>query len=235
MIRILYCPKDKPVQMNVEVENLQAALRDRSAFIWVDLAGEEAERCEPILRETFGFHPLAVEDALRESHGPKLDEWDDYLYVVLHDIAYHAGDFGHAQLPELDIFLGLNFLVTHHHRPMAGLERLWAVLPRDERMRRNGPDRVLFRLAHELVKDHLDVIEKVSEIVNQIEDRVFSKPSPDIPEQLFALKRMLLEMRRTLGPQREVFNKLARDKLPGIDARDRILFPGLVRSSCPFV
>jgi magnesium transporter len=227
MIRILYCPKDKPVQTNLGVEVLQEVLRDRSALIWLDLAGEETASCEPILRETFRFHPLAVEDALSESHGPKLDEWDDYLYLVLHDIVSHAGDFGHTQLPELDIFLGANFLVTHHQRPIPGLERLWTVLPRDERMRRNGPDRLLFRLAHELVQDHLEVIEKVGEAVNQIEDRVFTKPSPDIPEQLFTLKRMLVDMRRTVGPQREVFNKLARDKLPGIDARDRVYFRDL--------
>jgi len=224
MIRILYCPKEKPCQDELTPEKLPEALRDRSGLIWVDMAGEETARCEPVLRRTFGFHPLAVEDALSEAHVPKLDEWDDYIYLVLHDIVYHAGDFGHAHLPELDIFLGQNYLVTHHHEMIPALERVWTILTRDERLRRSGPDHILFRLSHELVKNHLEVIEKVEEVVNEIEDRVFDNPSPDIPEQLFALKRMLLQMRRTVSPQREVFNKLARDKLPGIDTRDRVFF-----------
>ena len=224
MIRILYCPKEKPCQDELTPEDLSEALRDRNGMIWVDMAGEEASRCEPVLRKTFGFHPLAVEDALSEAHVPKLDEWDDYIYLVLHDIVYDAGDFGHTHLPELDIFLGQNYIVTHHQQMIPALERIWITLSRDERLRRGGPDHILFRLSHELVKDHLDVIAQVEDVVNQLEDRVFDRPSPDIPEQLFALKRMLLQMRRTVAPQREVFNKLARDKLPGIDTRDRVFF-----------
>lgn len=224
MIRILYCPKEKICQDDLTPEDLTEVLRDRTGLVWVDMAGEETALCEPVLRKTFGFHPLAVEDALSEAHVPKLDEWDDYIYMVLHDIVYHAGDFGHTHLPELDIFLGQNYIVTHHQQPIPALERIWITLARDERLRRSGPDHILFRLAHELVKDHLDVIEQVELAVNELEDRVFDRPSRDIPEQLFTLKRMLLQMRRTIGPQREVFNKLARDRLPVIDSRDKVFF-----------
>ncbi|NUM45764.1 MAG: magnesium/cobalt transporter CorA [Anaerolineales bacterium] len=224
MIRILYCPRERACQMDMTPEDLPEALRNRAGLLWVDIAGEETAQCEPILRKTFGFHPLAVEDALSEAHVPKLDEWDDYIYLVLHDIVHHAGDYGHTQLPELDIFLGHNYIVTHHQMIIPALERTWVLFSRDERLRQGGPDHILFRLSHELVKDHLDVIAQVEEVVNELEDRVFDKPSPDIPEKLFDLKRMLLQMRRTVGPQREVFNKLARDKLPGVDSRDKVFF-----------
>jgi magnesium transporter len=224
MVEILYFPKDKPIQENVPLERLGAALRDRSGLVWVDLAEEDPAICEPLLKEVFGFHALAVEDALVEAHIPKLDEWDNYLYLVLHDIMFDEGRFWEARFPELDVFLGANYLVTHHQRPIPALTRVWQGILKDERLQSSGPDRVLFRLSHELLFDHGAVIDQVEEIVSGIEDRVFDMPAPDIPESLFTLKRMLLQMRRVIGPQREVFNKLALDRLPGIDARDRVYF-----------
>ena len=79
MIRSLYRSHNGQVYTDLKPDKLTTALQDINGTLWVDFVSESSEVCEPILRETFSFHPLAIEDALQESHSPKVDDWDDYL------------------------------------------------------------------------------------------------------------------------------------------------------------
>ena len=87
MIRLLHRDRAGNVRKDVPLAELPRRLKG-GGLLWLDLAGEAPEVCEPILRETFGFHPLAIDDALQETHVPKLDDWGDYLYLAIHAIRY---------------------------------------------------------------------------------------------------------------------------------------------------
>jgi len=177
------------------------------------------------LRETFGFHPLAVDDALEEVHVPKLDDWGQYLYLVLHAVAFEEGPDGtYMDTLELDVFLGHNYLVTHHVQPIAGVDRVWSACQRDERHLKRGTAYLLYKLADELVADYMPAVEEMDAVIDRIEDQVFSHPAPDVLEHLFTLKRVLLHLRRIIMPQREVLNKLARDDYAVIAAEYRMFF-----------
>lgn len=224
MIRSLYQTQDGSAQTNLRPEELSLALRDQHGTLWVDFVNEPPETCEPILLGTFKFHPLAVDDALQESHVPKVDDWGDYLYIVLHAIALDNQDDGQVDTLELDIFLGKNYIVTHHDHPISTVDRVWAICHRDERHPKKGADHILYLLADELVASYMPVVEKIDEAIELIEDQVFDQPTQTMLEQLFTLKRVLLHMRRIVTPQREVINKLARDDYDVIDPHDRVFF-----------
>lgn len=81
MIRSLYCTSEGRVRADLSVEEFVAALQDPEGVLWVDFSDEPRDTCEPILRQTFGFHPLAIDDALEESHVPKIDDWGQYVYL----------------------------------------------------------------------------------------------------------------------------------------------------------
>ena len=104
---------------------LAEAIGDHDGTLWVDLENPDEsslEQAEALLRTTFGFHPLAVEDALQESHIPKIDDWGEYIYLVFHGTSLDsAGD--ELKLHELDVFLGPNFLVTYHAGPLSFLDQ----------------------------------------------------------------------------------------------------------------
>jgi magnesium transporter len=190
----------------------------------VDFASEPPETCLPILNG-FDFHPLAIEDALQQTHAPKLDDWGEYLYIVLNymNLADNGNDWD-TEIDELDIFLGRNYIVTHHDQPMSSIDETWASCDRDVRILQNGADHLLYKIADNLVADYMPAVEKVDATLDQIEDQIFDKPSHRTLEKLFALKRVLLAMRRILLPQREVMNKLARDDYQVVDPKDRIFF-----------
>ncbi|HEU0292819.1 MAG TPA: magnesium/cobalt transporter CorA, partial [Anaerolineales bacterium] len=182
------------------------------------------ETCLPIL-QNLGFHPLAIDDALQETHVPKLDDWGSYLYIVLNYMdASKNGDTWETHIDELDIFLGINYIITHHDEPILAIDETWNSCDRDPRTLQEGADHLLYKITDYLVAEYMPIVEKIDESIDQIEDQVFERPSPRTLEKLFALKRVLLAMRRILLPQREVLNKLARDDYQVIDPKDRIFF-----------
>jgi len=224
MIHTLYYVPGRPIEKDLPPANFPELIQNQQALLWVDFVSEPPETCLPIL-QGFKFHPLAIDDALQETHVPKLDDWTDYLYIVLNYINADAnGEAWETEIDELDIFLGKNYIVTHHDHPISAVEETWAACDRDERNVQGGPDHLLYKIADNLIAGYMPAVEKIDSAIDQIEDQVFDRPSPHTLERLFALKRILLAMRRIILPQREVFNKLARDDYPVIDPRDRIFF-----------
>jgi len=209
---------------DLKVEEYRVALQNPEGLLWVDFEGTLPETDEPLLRDVFGFHPLAIDDALQESHVPKIDDWEDYLYIVLHAVSFDRTDGGHVDTLELDIFLGRNYIVTHHDQSISAIEKVWSACQRDERLWKNGVDYIMYRLTDEVVASYLPVVEEIDEAVDRTEDEVFGRPSPDVVATIFALKRAVLQLRRVIGPQREVLNRLARDDYAVIDTRARIYF-----------
>ena len=224
MIRAVYRSADGRVFSDVKPETFATALKDADGVLWVDLADEPVEACLPILRDTFSFHPLAVDDALEESHVPKVDDWGKYVYLVLHAVVMDSTGEAHLDLLELDLFLGRNYVVTYRTAQMAAVDRVWAACQRDERHLQKGGAHLLYLLADELVADYMPVVERFDEAIDQIEDEVFSRAGSGTVETIFRLKRELLQMRRIIAPQREVLNKLARGDFAVVHADDRMFF-----------
>ena len=101
---------------------------------------------------------------------------------------------------------------------------MWDISHRDERHLLNGADHLLYRLADEVVASYMPVVEEIDLAIDQTEDQVFDRPTPETLEHIFMLKRATVHLRRIIGPQREVLNRLARDDYRVIDSRARIYF-----------
>jgi magnesium transporter len=224
MIRSLYYLPGNPIQKDIPPDQFPELIRNENSVLWVDFVSEPAETSLPILQE-FGFHPLAIDDALQETHVPKLDDWGNYLYIVLNhmDMAENGGTW-EPDVDELDIFLGKNYIVTHHDHRITAIDDTWVACDRDERNVQEGADHLLYRIADNLVAAYMPAVEKIDQAIDEIEAIVFDRPSPRTLERLFSLKRILVAMRRIILPQREVLNKLARDEYQVIDPKDRVFF-----------
>lgn len=223
MITILQHTPEAGFRLNLTPADLPAALA-AGGLLWVDFHGEPPSVDEPILRGVFGFHPLAVDDALQESHVPKLDDWGAYLYLVLHSVVFDPSEGGQLDTQETDVFVGKNYVVTHHDQPVAALGRVWNLLLRDERHLTGGVEHLLYLIVDELVASFMPAIDAVEDTVDLLEDEVFDGARPSVVERIFRLKRSLLRIRRIVAPQREVLNKLARDDYPVIAAATKIYF-----------
>ncbi len=224
MLRSLYMTLDNAPRTELKVEDYLQLMKEPRGLLWVDFENTPPEDDAPILLDTFGFHPLAVDDALQESHVPKLDDWGEYLYIVLHAMVFDVEKSAELDTLELDIFLGQNYIVTHHDMPIPALDKVWADCQRDQRVLKNGADHLLYRLVDEVVASAMPVVDQMDDAIDLAEDQIFNRPTPEMLERIFSLKRAVLRLRRIIGPQREVLNKLARDDYQVIDARARVYF-----------
>jgi magnesium transporter len=152
-----------------------------------------------------------------------VDDWEQYLYIAMHAISFTPGNDDITAI-ELDIFLGENYIVTHHDMAIPALDRIWGQSLKDTRFYRLGADHVLYVLTDELIVDYMLAVESLDEEIEIVENEVMGNPSAEVVQHIFDLKRATLHLRRVLSPMREVLNKLARDNYTVIDVKDRIYF-----------
>jgi magnesium transporter len=213
------------VEFELPVERIAEAIADPETTVWVDVQAPDGDQAsvEALFRDVFHFHPLAIDDALTETHVPKLDDWGQYLYVVI-----HALDFDKAtdemRLHEVDIFLGPNYLVSYHSDPVTALDQLRKNLERDSERLKQGADHILYYVLDMIVADYLGVIEHLDELIDDAQDEVFDRPTPRTLQRIFWVKRAAMRIHRLIAPQREVLNRLARDPYAMIDEADRVYF-----------
>ncbi|MDG3003039.1 magnesium/cobalt transporter CorA [Paludisphaera mucosa] len=226
-VRILYRDGAGEMHLKWPVDRLAEAIGDERGTVWVDMEdqpGEPDPLAEYLLREVFHFHPLAVEDALRESHIPKIDDWDGYLYLVFHSsrIDPKTDDL---YLQELDVFLGPNYLVTYHEEPLEFLTEARRAIERDPRDRmQHGADHLLFRFLDRSVDQSLAAIEVLDERIDAVQDAVMADLGPANLHQIFRIKRSAIQLQKTFGPQRDVLNKLSRDPYNVVREEHRVYF-----------
>ena len=208
-------------------EKLEAAIQDRGGTLWVDIEnpdGNSTEQAESLLRNVFGFHPLAVEDALQESHLPKIDDWGDYVYLVFHGTSVDPRTTSSCSTSSTSSSVP-NYLVTYHTEPLSFLEQDRQAIERDPRDRmQHGCDHLLFRLLERAVDQSLEAIEHLDDRIDDIQNRVIENPRAETLQTIFRIKRAAIHLHKIFGPQREVLNRLARDPYKPVQAKHRVYF-----------
>lgn len=210
--------------MELAVADLAAALADSRCLLWVDCFDEPPQSCEALLRDVFHFHPLAIDDAIQESHVPKVDDWGTYLYLVLHAVGFDPASDEPLGTHELDVFLGPNYVVTHREEPIEGVERAWALFRRDGRVLEQGAAHLAYHVVDELASDAMVAVDAIDAEVEAVEERLLAEPGPAALQQVLRMKRALMHLRRLIAPQREVLNRMARDDYAVIPKGSRVYF-----------
>lgn len=222
MIRAIFYSRDTTVRNVTDQSEYLNLMQDEKGVLWVDFVGENADTIEPVLTGLFKFHPLAVDDAIQENHVPKVDDWLNYLYIVLHALKVNNGN-GIDTL-EIDIFLGKNYMVTLHDNPIESVEKVLDLCTKDIRIPKRGVGYLLYSLTDDIVSRYMPVVDNLDDEIDCIEDRIIDNPKSGILGEVMDKKRMLLTLRRMITHLREVLNKLARDEYQPINIKDRVYF-----------
>ena len=230
IIQLLYRDRTGALHEDWPLDRWEEALAEPEGLLWVDFQAADEPAIGEVqhwLRDRFRFHELAIEDALQESHSPKVDDWGSYLYLVfLVPRIDPKNDV--LEFDELDVFLGSNFLVTYHLAPLNLIDRERGNIRRDPRHHLHPePDFLLFRLLELAVDQSLAAIEQLDERVDTLQDTVIEHPTPRVIRTIFRVKRSAIRLHKTLGPQREVLNRLARDPYQPVRAEHRVYFRDL--------
>ncbi|MEM5775347.1 MAG: CorA family divalent cation transporter, partial [Anaerolineaceae bacterium] len=208
MIRILHVKSNNEKEISDDLEMIPKLLTDQKGFFWLDILDEPLEMVAGLFANVFKFHQLAIEDALVQMHVPKIDDWNEYVYIVLHSTTFDKSEDDLLGSHELDIFLGRNYLVTYRTEEFEAVNAPWENATRDERLFAQGVGGLLYKVLEEMATQFMHVIDRLDDLVETIEQQIFTSPDSSLLSLLFTTKRSLLTLRRILTPQREVVNKL---------------------------
>ncbi|MET9439574.1 magnesium/cobalt transporter CorA [Streptomyces sp. NPDC006610] len=213
-------------------EDLSDALADaRTAggFVWIGLH-EPGEKEFAHVTEEFGLHPLAVEDALKAHQRPKLEVYDDSLFLVLKPVVYEP-ESDAVSTGEVMVFLGDGFVVTVRHGEGAPLAAVRRRLEREPELLGKGPTSVLYAIADAAVDHYLEVSAELQTDLEELEAEVFSPDdggSRHTASRIYNFKRQILEFRRATGPLAPPMTRLAGNgafgSVPFVDERARPFF-----------
>lgn len=206
MFRVLTVPEKSKGHAS---EGEKEVHRPRTGFRWIDLEDQDAETLE-LLRARFDFHPLAIEDCANFDQRPKLEEYGDYLFIVSHALSCADPRTGELDIHEVHAFLGDRYLVTVHEKNVEALDAVWDRVAGDDALAERGADFVYYLLADRMVDTNFPLLDRIADELETLETEVLARPDPEQLATMFKLKRLLVSMRKTLSPQRDVFGMLAK-------------------------
>ena len=187
------------------------------AQVWIDLEALDEPSVTELLKP-LAIHPLVIEDMVTDVNRPKVDNYGDYIYVVLHSARW---DSERPSIKEVDIVVGRNFLITYHDCPTRSIDEAHTALARRPMLLCDGPAEMLHFILDVLVDNYLPIMEKVAADIDAFEDCVFDPKQPPDHQAIIRLKRGMSAMRRILGPQRDTVLALTRDEFAPIPPATR--------------
>jgi magnesium transporter len=222
-LRAYYLTTDGTLQRELSEEQIKAAFESKEGLLWVDIS-ETTEEDGRFLERVFKFHHLAIEDCVSPLiHPPKIDDFDDYLFITAHGIN-HVAESDIVETAELALFLGRNFVVSNHNTPLYSTEAVRQMVESDGRPMRRGTDFLAHALVDALIDNVLPTVDIMSDVAQDIEEETIRNPQPPTLEAILKLKRSTLRIHRVMAPQREVLNRLSRGEFPIIRSEAQIYY-----------
>ena len=205
----LVAPAPEPKERKPQVETIAA-----EGLRWVNI-----ERPSPLecawLEEHFGFHALDLEDVLSRNQRPKIDEYPDYLFIVLHFPVFDRA-VGRLNAGELDIFVGPDYLVTIPNQPLQPVEYLFERCRQREELREQhfskGPGFLLYRVVDDGFDYCFPMLRKIGNKLDAVEDEIFSGHSEEVVRDISNVKQEIINFRKVVRPQRAAIQDLERNK-----------------------
>lgn len=201
---------------DVEMFLMPTLLTDTSLFLWIDLEHATDEETKFVLEDLYHFHPLSIEDCVKVSPSPKVEEYlpkdDDkfapYLFMVIHAVDYSRKD-GLFATSEMNFFLGKNFLVTYHHGPVRSIMQTEERALKGTMHIARAPDRVAHNLLDAVVENYKPALDELSLEIGELEQLALQHPTKETLNKILQVKKEVLHLRQIIGPQREVLARLA--------------------------
>jgi magnesium transporter len=199
--------RPEPQQPRVEIV-------ESGGLRWINI-----ERPRPVdqawLEERFDFHPLDYEDVFSRNQRPKVDEYDDYLFVVLHFPRYDK-TIGRLNAAELDIFIGPDFVITLPNEELQPIEYLFSRVQSNEEERENlfskGSGYLLYKIIDSCVDASFPMLRKMGNKLERIEQEIFEGAAEEVVRDISNVKQEIINFRKIVRPQRATFRDLERNK-----------------------
>jgi magnesium transporter len=201
---------------DIPAADISEYLHRPNCFVWVALFEPTEQELDEMAQE-FGLHELAVEDARKGHQRPKIEEYGDSLFAVLHPVELVKGEDGATdiRIGEVDIFVGDNYILTVRHRTQLGFAAVRARTEREPDLLRHGSGFVLYALIDNVVDRYFPVLDLLETRLETAEEHLFSSSSSRHKiEELYEIKQQLMTLKHVVAPLMEAVGKLYGGRVP---------------------
>lgn len=212
------------VEENLRPQRLIEAVRE-GGELWVDIdANDRAQHA--LLEKVFNYHPLAIDDTLSPETRVKIEEYGNYLFIVVRSVSldHRTDDPYDINTVNLYAFLAPHCLVTVHSEPVSGVQEVRERLARSPDRLERGVEMVLHGLLDVVVDQYIPLVDQVDDMVEKLEERLFESYDEHAIKDIWAIKRLVVQLRRHLAPLREVLNVVTNRPHTCITSQSQLYF-----------
>jgi magnesium transporter len=184
--------------------------KDSPAMTWINIDGLHEVDVIQKLGDGFGLHPLVLEDIVNTGQRPKMEDFEDYLFLIIKMLTYDDEE-GVVKAEQFSLVLGPHYVISFQEKVGDVFEPLRERLRKGKgRIRKGGPDYLLYALIDAIVDNYFVVLENIAEEIESLEDRIMIDPTTDLLQTIHNLKRELIFLRKSVWPLREAVSALER-------------------------
>jgi len=197
------------IRNNLSRDEIASIVASGAGTLWVDIDTREPKDVS-ILSDIFHFHPLAIEEATNPQSRVKLEEYDKYLLLIVRTVAFCETTDDPYDLDTVNIsfFLGKNYLVTVHGGSTNPVAATVDLLQRKPELIGHGPAKLMHVIVDQAVDAYFPIIDQIDEFMDTLEEKIFSQFDQTVLRDVFAVKRLVLTLRRHLAPERDALSVL---------------------------
>lgn len=211
--KIIFTRYRENIFLEKEINALTAVHVEKDApeITWISVDGLQNTELMEELGNVFSLHPLVLEDILNTNQRPKMEDYGDYLYIVLRNFNGHGN--GTLTSEQISIILGRNFVLSFREKESAIFEPVKERLAGNKgRIRKSGADYLVHALIDSIVDNYFIVLENMEEKIDVLENDIVKKTTPVMLQAIHDLRRELIILRKSLWPLREAINSLERSE-----------------------
>ncbi len=218
MGRMIYSSYNSDIFERKEIIDLKKfVIRDDGRIKWLDITSLDHLAIVKTVGEKFNLHPLVVEDILNTDHMPKLEDYDNYLVLIIKAMSLDGDE--ELVTEQFTFLLFKDMVISFQETESDIFEKVIKKLKEGANIRRNGSDDLLHALTDVIVDNYFSVIEIIGENLDEVEDKVLLNPQKDLLEEIYKLKRELIYIRRVLWPMRNAISGMVNKEYDLIDGR----------------
>jgi len=196
--------------------------KDKPTVTWINIDGLHQVAILERMGECYGLHPLVLEDILNTDQRPKMEDYGDYLYIVLKDLDYDDKS-SQIEPEQISLILGPNFVFSFQEREGDTFGTIRDRIRNSKgRIRKMGADYLAYSLLDSIVDNYFIILEKLGEKIEFLEEKLVTQPTPETLQMIHHLKREMIFLRKAVWPLREVINGLERGESSLIKESTRI-------------
>lgn len=198
--------------------------KDKPTVTWINIDGLQQKQALEQLGKSYGLHPLVIEDIYHTRQRPKFEDYGDYIYIVLRMVHYQNNNINQLTSEQISLVLSKNFVISFQEGikgdvfdPVRN-----QIKTGKNRIAKLGTDYLCYSLIDAIVDNYFTVIEKISDKIEKLEEELLTAPTTETLKNINNLKRIIIDLRRSIWPLREVVSRMQREDSPLIKENTKI-------------